>query len=450
MFFVCAALAGVCAWVVGWPRRLHQNRPYALRGSSYARTEAALPPSGACMKVSSVVSIARSDDPSVALVALRSSCLHDGCMNRVIARSIARNVELFRLGEPGAELGTALCALDDLDGDGAQDFAVSTHGGGLSKYAKTLNGLSPIEEPKLLPGEVWICSGESGLPLWKIVGSTPGGGFGETLALLGDLDGDRVRELAIGVTMRGRSDLEPTNGHVLVYSVALRAPLHESRAEGVARALYSVPDFYGASIAAAPDLNGDGVVDYVVGAPGGGSWGRAGVGAAYLCSGRNGAVIREWRGTAELDNFAWTVFTADVDRDGRVDLICSTPGRRLDCFLGFGVKAGLSSDLSISGPGFTGLGASFARQFFSEGVSSMLIGSWEPVPDRDEFSVWRFSLEVGLTDAQEWSGNDEYALREINDWDGDGMADIVAYPSRSLVLRFWSSLKVDWMNVLIE
>lgn len=95
------------------------------------------------------------------------------------------------------------------------------------------------------------------------------------------------------------------------------------------------------------DVNGDGTPDLVVG-----EW-RAGedgsrVGLARVISGADGALLHETRGDAALDGYGYEVtFVGDVDGDGRVDYAVGAPQAALEQY----VLAGLEITSSGGGSG---------------------------------------------------------------------------------------------------
>lgn len=138
--------------------------------------------------------------------------------------------------------------------------------------------------------------------------------LGSALANLGDLDGDGVDELALGAfgADRGR-------GRASIFRMFDDAPL--SCSEG-ARA----DELYGLALDVVGDVNGDGVADWIVGAPGAEPKGIAS-GCARLLSGKDGSILREYIGETPHDEFGASVAGAgDVDRDGVADFLIGSPG----------------------------------------------------------------------------------------------------------------------------
>ena len=84
-------------------------------------------------------------------------------------------------------------------------------------------------------------------------------------------------------------------------------------------------DQFGHAVSDAGDLNGDGYDDFAVGAPWGGVKKRTGM--AYLYSGFDGSLIRSYEGPVAKSSFGYSLDNAgDVNRDGVPDLVVGAPG----------------------------------------------------------------------------------------------------------------------------
>lgn len=192
------------------------------------------------------------------------------------------------LGQPvgvvAEKFGYAVASLDDVDGDGVRDVAVS----------------APGVSGDLLPeiaGAVFVFSAKTGNLLTTI--SDGRAGFGTTIARVSDLNGDGISDIIIG-SPEHRSDGDPigTNmGRVAVYS-----PIDGELIWAVDGA---AGDRLGAAISQIRDVDNDGFNDVLAGAPGASS----GRGRILLLSGADGSVLRELTGEAEGDGFGSSVIS---------------------------------------------------------------------------------------------------------------------------------------------
>lgn len=163
------------------------------------------------------------------------------------------------------QFGTAVTSLGDIDGDGAADLAVGPRFGTISDgtgqgaaYIVFLNDDGTVKTSKR------IADGTNGLPAGTLGISDS---FGQSVASLGDLNGDGVSELAVGALGEnsGRGAV-----HVLFLNDLGQVTANTKIAEGVdglPGGTLSPGDLFGSSIAAIGDLDGDGLTDLAVGSP---------------------------------------------------------------------------------------------------------------------------------------------------------------------------------------
>ncbi|MFQ5692892.1 MAG: integrin alpha, partial [Nitrospinota bacterium] len=134
--------------------------------------------------------------------------------------------------------------------------------------------------------------------------------FGASARGLGDLDGDGLGDYAVGATQGGLND----GGYVRVFSGADGSVL--LTLEGAAPG-----DRFGTSLGPLGDLDGDGIPDFLVGAPGADSRGID-AGSVLIFSGRDGLLLRTVIGDYQNDEFGSSVCAAgDLDGDGLPDFI---------------------------------------------------------------------------------------------------------------------------------
>jgi hypothetical protein len=185
----------------------------------------------------------------------------------------------------------------DLNGDGVPDFAVGDPGAVLRT--------DPVEGNPTI-----VYSGKDGTVLLRIPPPLGATGFGRSVALWEDLDGDGRRDLAISACAHfreGASEKGSAEEHVYVVSSKTGAILRSvsSREAGAC---------FGFELACAGDLDGDGLRDLIVGAPGSA--------AVHAYSGKDMSLLRTMRGERGDTGFGASVASmADLDGDSVDEII---------------------------------------------------------------------------------------------------------------------------------
>ncbi|MFH1188493.1 MAG: prepilin-type N-terminal cleavage/methylation domain-containing protein [bacterium] len=171
--------------------------------------------------------------------------------------------------------GRPIALLGDLDGDGAEDIAVGT-------YTDDDGGANR--------GAVWILflDTDGTVKSHQKISDTEGNFtgvlddgdyFGRAIALLGDLDGDGVGDIAVGATSDDDSGTNRGAVWILFLDTDGTVKSHQkiSDTEGNFAGVLDDSDYFGYSVSLLGDLDGDGVGDIAVGAAedddGGGSRG---------------------------------------------------------------------------------------------------------------------------------------------------------------------------------
>ncbi|MHC4976174.1 MAG: VCBS repeat-containing protein [Planctomycetota bacterium] len=187
---------------------------------------------------------------------------------------------------PGDVYGWIARNLGDVDGDGVDDFTTSAPFRVIDEAAQS--------------GKIYTYSGKSGDLLWEVdgeAGSLLGIGIGEA----GDVNNDGVPDVIAG---------SPGTNETFVYSgddgrvlLTLEQPL-----EGV---------FFGRKVMGVGDVNGDGHADVLLGSPGRVQAGEnpppPHAGAAFLYSGRDGALLATLEGEESADAFGQSVSGGMID-----------------------------------------------------------------------------------------------------------------------------------------
>ena len=201
-------------------------------------------------------------------------------------------------------LGKAVSAAGDVNGDGKGDFIVGAH------RADPGN--------RNLAGSAYVYSGADGSLLYQVDGVAAGDNFGISVSNAGDVNGDGKGDFIVGAH---RADPGNRNlaGSAYVYSGADGSTLYQL--DGAAAG-----DFLGVSVSKAGDVNGDGKGDFIVGATGTDPGNRSDAGSAYVHSGADGTVLWQVDGAAVGDQLGSSVSNAgDVNGDGKGDFIVGAP-----------------------------------------------------------------------------------------------------------------------------
>lgn len=199
-----------------------------------------------------------------------------------------------------SDFGNSVSACGDVNGDGFDDFIVGAR-------SDDTNGTGS--------GSARVYSGRDGTVLYTVNGESELDFCGESVSGAGDVNADGFDDFVVGVPFEDALGFQ--SGSVFVYS-GLDGSLLQRRngREG---------DNLGTSVGGVGDINGDGFADFIVGMPGEDDNGtRSGAATVVLGNTNSGY---GYRGDSANDIFGESVSGAgDVNGDGVPDFIIGAPG----------------------------------------------------------------------------------------------------------------------------
>jgi len=238
----------------------------------------------------------------------------DGATLAVLRVMNDPDFELIQPQHFGGQLGAVISVSPDINGDGVADLIAGVPQYIVNPDSKTLEAI--------LGGKALVFSGKNGALLFTLNDPTAeeDGRCGAAVAALGDVNADGRADFAVGVPGKDIGGEEGIANVGLVYifsgknGALLRTLNDPPRGGGEAGA------GFGSALANAGDVNGDGVTDVLVGAPG--------EGRVYLFDGKTGAlllsIVSPVRET--VPSFGYAVSGGqDFNRDRKPDLVIGAP-----------------------------------------------------------------------------------------------------------------------------
>jgi hypothetical protein len=279
-------------------------------------------------------------------------------------------------------------------------------------------------------------------------------GFGTAVAAIGDLDDDGVEDLAVGAPHD--DDGATDAGAVwILFMNADRTVKAEQKISALSGGFVGLPGLghqFGHGVAGVGDISGDGIEDIAVGEP----FGLGGFGAIWLLAlDTNGMVISEVQILAPVpavEYGAAVANTGDLDGNGTVDLVVGAPaaignegvvvitrlaGMSLLGHSIIGSGAGGFGGI-LDGSGRFGESVAGLGDFDSDGVREIAVG--EPDAVAGTGALWVISVTSGSSVADEQkiaeggiggfggpTTNEAFgsAVTKVRDLDGNGVDDLV-------------------------
>ncbi len=335
--------------------------------------------------------------------------------------------------QDSAFFGVSVSTAGDVNGDGYSDVIV---------------GAADFDNGQTDEGRACIYLGSAlGLatsPAWTAESDQAGASFGRSVSTAGDVNGDGYADVIVGASYYDNGQTDEGRAYVFLGSASGLATTPAWTAESDQAGVY-----FGRSVSAAGDVNGDGYSDVIVGAyfydNGHSAEGRAYI---YLGSASGLAASPAW--TAESDQvgalFGSSVSTAgDVNGDGYSDIIVgasSYDNGQTDegrAYVYFGSASGLASSPawtaeSDQDSAYFGNSVSTAGDVNGDGYSDVIVGAiWYDNGQLDEGRAYVFlGSASGLATSPAWTAESDQVDAEFGisvstaeDVNGDGYSDVM-------------------------
>ncbi|MBY4677651.1 DUF4214 domain-containing protein [Marinobacterium arenosum] len=377
----------------------------------------------------------------------------------------------------GDTSGYSVAAAGDVNGDGLADLIVG------ALYADP-NNTSNAGKSYLVFGKAnntdavdlaEVANGNGG---FVINSEAENDNSGWSVAAAGDVNGDGLADLIVGALYADPNNTSNAGKSYLVFGKADNTDAVDLAEIANGNGGFVINgdaqgDLSGHSIAAAGDVNGDGLADLIVGAIGADPNGNSDAGKSYLVFGKadntavnlsamgdGGFVIN---GEAEWDNSGYRVAAAgDVNGDGLADMIVSAPyaapnntSNAGKSYLVFGKADNTAVNLSAMGDGGfvingeaewdnSGWSVAAAGDVNGDGLADLIVGAPSADPNGG-FEAGKSYLVFGKTDNTEAidlatvaggtggfaingesaDDNSGYSVAAAGDVNGDGLADLI-------------------------
>ncbi|HUU44279.1 MAG TPA: M28 family peptidase [Acidobacteriota bacterium] len=332
----------------------------------------------------------------------------------------------------GHRLGWRVSGAGDMNHDGYGDILVGREGLQLGASA---------------PGEAYVYSGFDGSLMYTFTGQAGGDWFGCSVADAGDLNGDEYDDVIIGAMANDAVTFNSGRAYVFYGGPGPFPMVVPAASADMIFSGSGMADYFGTSVAGIDDIDGDMVGDLIVGAT---QYETGGPGYATIFSGQTGTEIRTLVGENGGDFFGYAVAGAgDVNDDGLLEVIIGAPYH--DAYGDYTGRVYIRTALfdlythtltgqsardqfghSVAGPGDVN----------NDGYDDVIVGApYDSVHAPNDGSAYVYSGQGPLLYRLEGSGTDDHfgaAVTGLGDVDADGHADFaISAPGRPQVFAYY-------------
>ncbi len=332
---------------------------------------------------------------------------------------------------PNAEFGNSVGTAGDTDGDGYSDIIV---------------GAYQFANPEISEGTAFVYRGSAAGPLtsssWGRELNQAFAYLGYSVATAGDVNGDGYADVIVSAFRYTNGQNAEGRGFLFFGSLDGLSELEVWTAEG-----NQVDADFGACVATAGDVNGDGYSDVVVGVPGY-SNGQIGEGQARAYHGSPGGLAAFSRfGVAsdEANDLLGHSLAAagDVNGDGYSDFIVGAPysdhgqADEGSAHILVGAPGGISLGVSIVGSqsnAHLGISVAGAGDVNGDGYSDVIIGApdWNNGQIGEGRAFVHLGSPAGVVTTPAWTAESNQAFAQLGlsvagagDVNGDGFSDVI-------------------------
>ncbi len=292
---------------------------------------------------------------------------------------------------------------------------------------------SPRIRPLSFAATLLTCAAASAdIVSLESTGPIVGGKHGSAVACIGDVNGDGYNDVLVGAPME----------KVGTAVNAGRSTIYSGRT-GAAIRTHSSPTFiasgnFGQSVVGFPDINGDGVADYAIGAPGE----ATSHGRLHVFSGATGAQIYAVDGIS-IFNFTRIALVPDCTGDGLPEFVSGSVGQTTSPLVEVREAKNGALWKSLADPtpqsvNFFGVTVAGVPDVTGDGLGDVIVGAERAEPrtprgtPNDAGRVYVFNGATGalwstlVSPDQMDSGHFGRGIAGLSDIDGDGRGDIAA------------------------